>query len=197
MIAEGFTLYGKLHTAGSPAPPTRPLTRGESPLRWPQDPGSPGAATSTPWQVAAVRFRGHSGPAPRLPSPRPPAAPPAPGGGRDGARAACAHALPGKRRQPGGDTKAEQKPGCGGSRFWCGRPAWLEMAAELSADTPSVCSVLQAYFHECNYSAPPTAPPLEASEGEGTHHEPLLTGCSGFFLPLGSKRLMVASLGGC
>lgn len=58
-------------------------------------------------------------------------------------------------------------------------------------------SVLQAYFHECNYSAPPTAPPLEASEGEGRHHEPLLTGCSGFFLPLGSKRLMVASLGGC
>lgn len=103
-------------TRTTPPPPAWPLTRGESPLRWPQDPGSPGAATSTPWQVAAVRFRGHGGPAPRPPSPKPPAAPPAPGGGRDGARAACAPALPGQRRQPGGDTKAEQKPGCGGSR---------------------------------------------------------------------------------
>ena len=65
-------------TRTTPPPPARPLTRGESPLRWPQDPGSPGAATSTPWQVAAVRFRGHGGPAPRPPSPKPPAAPPAP-----------------------------------------------------------------------------------------------------------------------
>lgn len=92
------------------------------------------------------------------------------------------------RRNPGAE---EGDPGGEGWRGW----RWPRSYRQ--AYTWSVCSVLQAYFHECNYSAPPTAPPLEASEGEGTLHESLLTSCSGFFLPLGSKRLMVASPGGC
>lgn len=127
---------------------------------------SPGAATSTPWQVAAVRFRGHGGLAPRRPSPRPSAAPPAPGGqGR--ACAACAHAPPGQRRQPGGDTKAEQKPGCGGSRSWCGRPAWLRWPRSYR-QTLRACTQSSRLISMNAITAPrPPRPPLEASEGRG------------------------------
>lgn len=84
-----------------------PLTQGESPLRQPPQPPS----KSGP--LAALRFRGHGGPAPRPHGARLPGAPAAPGGRRDRASTACVPAQPGWGRQPGNKSRVETEDGEG------------------------------------------------------------------------------------
>lgn len=175
------------------------LLPGASPLSGgPRIPAALGQRRQRPskWQLSAseamvARHRDPPVPGPRQPPQRRVEA------GTEPARHVRPH-CPGRGGSQAGTQKLRRKPGAEegdpGGEGWRG---WRWPRSYRQAYTWSVCSVLQAYFHECNYSAPPTAPPLEASEGEGMRHEPLLTDCSGFFLPLGSKRLMVASPGGC